>query len=74
MKLTHFVVPQNRSLVAIRIARDQLQTGNVSLEAAQSLIDESKDILAPALDAKVFGFPYLLGYELILLNPSTSLR
>ncbi|KAJ3563550.1 hypothetical protein NP233_g8870 [Leucocoprinus birnbaumii] len=48
----HFTAA-NRSLSAIQKAREQLQSGIVSLEAAQRLLDESKDILALALDAKL---------------------
>ncbi|KAF5351909.1 hypothetical protein D9756_007640 [Leucocoprinus leucothites] len=47
----HFTAA-NRSLLAIQKAREQLRSGDISLEASQNLIDESKDILAPALDAK----------------------
>ncbi|KAF9452772.1 cysteinyl-tRNA synthetase [Macrolepiota fuliginosa MF-IS2] len=46
----HFTAA-NRCLSALRSARTQLQSGDKSLEAAQSLIDNSKDILAQALDA-----------------------
>ena len=50
----HKPAPQNRTILAIQKAREQLQSGDVSPQAAQNLISESKDVLAPMLDAKVW--------------------
>ncbi|KAJ6629456.1 tRNA synthetases class I (C) catalytic domain-containing protein [Mycena sp. CBHHK59/15] len=42
----------NQTLAALELARAQLSTGNNTQEAAYKLIDDSKDILAQALDGQ----------------------
>lgn len=65
----HRPVPQNRAILAIQKAREQLQSDDVSPQAAQSLINESKDVLAPMLDAKVlFHTTYLISANLLSLH------
>jgi len=65
----HKSVPQNRAILAIQKAREQLQSGDVSPQAVQSLINESKDVLAPMLDAKVrFHTTCLISADLLSLH------
>lgn len=51
-KFEMYFTVANRAIQAIQRAREQLQSGDVSPQAAQSLVNESKDVLAPMLDAK----------------------
>ena len=44
---------KTRTLTAIQAAQSRLESGDSAQNAAHDLIDESKDILAQALDAQV---------------------
>ncbi len=44
---------QTRTLAALQIAQSHLDAGNTSADVAHKLVDEARDVLAPALDKQV---------------------
>jgi hypothetical protein len=51
---------QSRAYEAIQAANNHLKIGKTSIEYSQRLVDDSADVLAPALDKKVLRLSHVI--------------
>ena len=51
---------QSRAYEAIQAGNNHLKTGQTGIEHSQRLVDDSADVLAPALDKKVLRLSHVI--------------